>query len=134
MAWQTPKTDWSGNNYFRATDWNRIDGNVEYIATALSLPYTTKSVSNGDILTAGDRNNVTDTLDLIYAALQASWSRTIVARRVDYGSAWDSKDLNAIETFLLNAKAQIDGQISDAVVYYAGSEIYCGDSISVGLL
>ena len=134
MAWVTPKTDWNGNDYFRATDWNRIDGNVEYIATALSLPYTTKSVSNGDILSAGDRNNVTDTLDAIYDALQASWSRTIVARRVDYGSAWDSKDLNAIETFLLNAKAQIDGQISNAVVYYAGSEIYCGDNISVGLL
>lgn len=134
MAWVTPKTDWKGTDRFFATDWNRIDGNVEYIATVLSLPYTTKSVSDGDILTAGDRNNVTDTLDLIYAALQASWSRTIVARRVDYGSAWDSKDLNAIETFLLNAKAQIDGQISDAVIYYAGSEIYCGDSISVGLL
>ena len=134
MAWVTPKTDWKGTDRFTATDWNRIDGNVEYVATALSIPYTTKAVSNGDILTAGDRNNITDTLDLIYAALQASWSRKTVASRVDYGSAWDSKDLNAIEEFLFNAKEQLDGQISNMVIYYAGSEIYCGDDISVGLL
>lgn len=135
-TWTTPRTDWEGTNVFRALDWRRITGNVEYITDALSLtcPTFRNAVDHQTLLTASDRNAVTDTLNLIYTTLKASWNRGYVAPRVSYGSAWNSKDLNNIEKFLLDAKAQIDGTLSGGAINYAGDEIICGDTISVGLL
>lgn len=136
MSWSTPKTNWVGTDTFSATDWLRIVGNVKYIADELSIAYTPlTSVTDGDtLLTSKDRNDVTDMLDVIYLALNASWNRGYVSPRFDYGSTWSSKDLNIIEDLLLNAKKQIDGELSNAVEYYADTEIFCGDDISVGLL
>jgi len=136
MSWTTPKTDWVGTDTFSAADWFRIVGNVKYIADELSIAYTPlTSVTDGDtLLTSKDRNDVTDMLDVIYLALNASWNRGYVSPRVDYGLSWSSKDLNIIEDLLLNAKKQIDGELSSVVDYYAGSEIFCGESISIGLL
>lgn len=135
-TWTTPKTDWQGFEQFHAGSWERITGNVEYITDALSLacPTFRVVVNNETMLTTSDRNAVTDTLNLIYATLKASWNRGYVAPRVSYGSAWNSKDLNNIEKFLLDAKAQIDGTLSGGAINYAGDEIICGDAISVGLL
>ena len=127
-TWTTPKTNWVGTDSFGLTDWNRISGNVEYVCDALSLtcPSFPAVFNKQTLLTSKHRNMVTDALDLIYATLFASWNRGYVAPRVDYGSAWNSKDLNNIEEMLLNAKAQIDGTIDNEVEYYADGEIYCG--------
>lgn len=134
-TWTTPKTDWQGSDYFMAADWLRIVGNVEYIADSLGIAYTPfTAVTDGQtLLTSQDRNNVTDMLETLYIALNASWNRGYVAPRVSYGSAWNSKDLNIIENMLLSMKGQLDGELSDKVEYYT-DEIFCGDSISVGLL
>ena len=136
MAWSTPKTNWVGTDTFSATDWLRITGNTEYVANALSIPFTPfANVTDRDtLLTSADRNNITDTLETIWLTLHASWNRGYVTPRVDYGSTWNSKDLNIIENFLLNAKKQLDGELSSVVEYYADTEIFCGDDISVGLL
>ena len=134
-TWTTPKTNWEGTDYFMAADWLRIVGNVEYIADALGIAYTpfTTVTDKQTVLTSQDRNDVTDMLETLYAALNASWNRGYVLPRVDYGSAWNSRDLNIIENMLLNMKAQLDGTLSNTVEYYT-EEIYCGDTISVGLL
>lgn len=136
MAWTTPKTNWIGSDTFSASDWLRIVGNLKYIADRLSIAYTPyTSVTDGNtVLTSADRNVVTDLIDEIYISIGAAWSRGYVNRRKDYGSAWNSKDLNIIESLLLNIKAQLDGTITSGVEYYAGEEIICGDTISVGLL
>ena len=135
-TWTTPKTDWQGTDTFNAADWLRIVGNVEYLADELLLTYTPfTSVTDGQtLLSVKNRNDVTDMIEKIYAALYASWNRGYVAPRVDYGSPWNSKELNIIEDLLLNAKEQIDGTISGNVEYYAGDEIMSGDTISLGLL
>lgn len=135
-TWTTPKTDWQGTDYFTAADWLRIVGNVEYIADALSIAYTpyTTVTDGATLLSSTDRNAVTDLLEQIYASISASWNRGYVAPRVDYGSAWNSKDLNNIENMLLGIKEQIDGTISNLVEYYAGDELICGDTLSLGLL
>lgn len=134
-TWTTPKTNWVGTDYFYRGDWLRIVGNVEYIADILGVefyPYT--AVYNGrTLLKARERNYVTNTLETLYATLNASWERGYVAPRVDYGSPWNSRDLNIIESMLLNMKEQIDGTVSNTVEYYS-DEIICGDTISVGLL
>lgn len=135
MAWITPKTNWVGTDRFYASDYSRITGNVEYIADALGVTYTPfASHSDGALLTAGERNAITDLIEALYATLGASWERGYVAPRRSYGSAWNSRELNIIESLLLGMKEQIDGTISNVVEYYAGDEIICGDNISVGLL
>lgn len=135
MAWTTPKTDWQGSDYFMATDWLRIVGNVEYIADSIGIAYTPfTTVTDGQtLLTASQRNDVTEMLDTLYIALNASWNRGYVAPRVSYGSAWNDKDLNVIESMLASMKEQLDGTLSETVEYYT-DEIFCGDTISIGLL
>lgn len=134
-TWTTPKTNWVGTDGFYRADWLRIVRNVEYIADILGVefyPYTAV-YDRRTLLKAGERNYVTNTLEILYAALNASWERGYVAPRIDYGSPWNSRDLNIIESMLLNMKEQIDGIISNTVEYYS-DEIVCGDTISVGLL
>ena len=138
MAWITPKTTWVGTDPFTAADWLRIVGNVEYLATAMSIPFTPyTSVTDGEtLITSKQRNDVTDMIETLYATLYSSWNRGFVMPRVDYGSAWNSKDLNNIENTLLYLKKQIDGDISGNATLYAGDEFTCrwGENISLGLL
>ena len=136
MAWITPKTTWVGTDPFTAADWLRIVGNVEYLATAMSIPFTPyTSVTDGEtLITSKQRNDVTDMIETLYATLYSSWNRGFVMPRIDYGSAWNSKDLNIIEALIRNLKRQLDGELSSKVDYYCGKEIRCGDNISCGLL
>ena len=136
MAWITPKTTWVGTDPFTAADWLRIVGNVEYLATAMSIPFTPyTSVTDGEtLITSKQRNDVTDMIETLYATLYASWNRGFVMPRIDYGSAWNSKDLNIIEALIRNLKRQLDGELSSKVDYYCGKEIRCGETISLGLL
>lgn len=136
-SWTTPKTNWEGTDYFTASDWLRIVGNLEYIADELSIAYTPyTTVAKGTVLTADDRNVITDLLNDIYASLYASWNHGFVLPRVNYGSAWNSQDLNNIESTIENIQKHIDGTLDDTVSYYSGDEIYTawGSYTSVGLL
>lgn len=136
MAWITPKTDWKGTDTFNASDWLRIVGNVKYIADELSVAYTPfTSVTNGQtLLTSKNRNDVTEMIETLYAKLSSSWNRGYVVPRVDYGSSWNSKDLNIIEALIRNLQRQIDGELTKRVEYFAGNEIKCGDNLSSDLL
>ena len=138
MAWQTPKTDWVGTDSFNASDWLRIVGNIQYIANAIShttLPTLLTDVTDGiTVLTSDNRNEVLYELNIMYFLMRASWNHGYVADRVNYGAAWNSEELNIIEDMLLNMKRQVDSEISNRAERYAGEEIYCGDTISVGLI
>ena len=135
-TWTTPKTNWVGTDYFYASDWLRIVGNLEYITDALGIAYTPyTSVTDGDtLLTSADRNVVTELIEEIAIALHTTWSREIVKPREDYGSTWSSRDLNIIEKTLENFKAQIDGTLVEDCDVYADDELSCGDILTVGLL
>ena len=136
MAWTTPKTTWVGTDTFSASDWLRIVNNVKYLADELSISYTPfTSVTDGQtLITSKNRNDVVNMIERIYAALYSSWNRGYVFPRFDYGSTWNSKDLNNIESMIRDLKKQLDGELTNKVTYYADDEICCGDSISVGLL
>ena len=136
MAWTTPKTNWVGTDRFFASDWLRIVGNLKYIADDIGIAYTPyTSVTDGDtLLTSADRNVVTNMIETTYVAMHSTWSREIVSPRVDYGSAWTSKELNIIESTIENFKAQIDGDITENCDRYAGDQLVCGDKVSLGLL
>lgn len=135
MAWVTPKTNWVGTDRFHASDWKRIVGNLKYIADDLSIAYTPlDTVTDGGVLTSEDRNVVTNLIEDIYVALNATWNREFVAPRTDYGSPWNHTDLNIIEQTISDFKAQIDGDIDENCDRYTDSELISGDKVSVGLL
>ena len=135
MSWHTPKTNWIGADRFRTVVWTRIVGNLKYLADAAGIAYTPYDVVEvGTVLTSADYNVVTDLLEELCVALNASFNRGYVAPRVDYGSTWNSRELNIIESIMLGLKALVDGTATDTIEYYAGDEIVCGDTISVGLL
>ena len=136
-TWRTPKTDWIGTDYFTETDWVRISENIAYVAEELEIEFTPQlDVSDGrTILSSADRNAVLTALEEVWAAVCASDNRRYVAPRIDYGSPWNSQDLNTIEDMTLIAKEiAIDHTRYNYVVNYAGDEIICGDTVSVGLL
>jgi len=136
MAWTTPKTNWVGTDTFSAADWLRIVYNVKYIADALhvtDIPFTNVT-DKQTLINETHRNNVIIMIERCYKVMGSSWNRGCVAERVPYGSTWNSRDLNIIESMLLNMKKQLDGELSGQVEYYAGVEIVCGDDVSVGLL
>ena len=136
MSWTTPKTDWNGTEYFGSGDWIRITENLSILATAYSVSFTPHSAVTPFVtaLTSADRNNITNTLEKVLNKAYASWNRGYVAPRIDFGSAWNSTDLNIIEDMMLNLKKQLDGEISGNDFYRCGEEVCCGETMSVGLL
>lgn len=133
-TWTTPKTDWVGTDSFSASDWNRIDKNVAYIADRLSKSYSTNVKSDFMLLTSYERNVVTNALVTYYRSMYSSWDHRYIEPRIDFGSAWNSVELNAIESMLLNMKLQLDGELPQNDFYRCGDEICCGETFSVGLL
>ena len=140
-VWTTPKTNWVGTDRFYAADWFRITGNIQYLLTytpsGLISFLPRNDVENGKTpLTANDRNYIVETLDAIYDYFGSSWNKGYVKPKVDYGSAWNSADLNTIEnlTLCLYKQAQGDPEYTSGYEYFAGDGIYANDSISTGLL
>ena len=109
MAWVTPKTNWVGTDRFYAADWKRIVGNVKYLADEMSSPYTPLDlVADGDVITSDERNDVTEMIETIFDAVAPSWDLPYIAPRTDYGSSWNSSDLNKIEKTLEDLKEEIE--------------------------
>lgn len=59
MAWIQPKTDWVARDYFNATDYNRINGNVAHLKAYLGTLFKEMEIS----LSEEEKTN----LSLIYA-------------------------------------------------------------------
>ena len=125
MAWQTPKTDWAcrydtdGNytgDYFNATDYQRIKGNLEYLAEAaesMQIPATLPSIpdiTTASFGTAASINAVEQSLDaLITAGVYGGW---LDARKTWYGNGTPplAADLNRIENSCLLLKRALESQ------------------------
>lgn len=45
MAWIQPKTDWVASDYFNATDYNRINGNVAHLKAYLGTLFKEMEIS-----------------------------------------------------------------------------------------
>lgn len=116
MAWQTPKTDWTASydstgaytgDYFEATDYQRIKGNLDYLATqADTLCSTPAALNIPDVTTASFGyasyiNALETALDKLLAA--GVFDPGIAARKTWAGNAAGpaAADLNRIESSCL---------------------------------
>lgn len=140
MAWQTPKTDWAakydtdGNytgDYFNATDYQRIKGNLEYLqATAEAMQMTVDLPTIPDVTTASfgyasSINALERGLDAIIAA--GVYGGALAARKTWLANAAAplAADLNRIESGCLLLKASIDSQkgCQPKLALYLGKEL-----------
>ena len=103
MAWTTPKTDWIATDYFNYTDYNRIKGNIEFLAE-IPIPHVDiedmgGDKALGDFIYSREFNAFELNLDII--------GRAVGYRYLDYPAFADNgntptfEDLNQIESFAL---------------------------------
>lgn len=79
MAWITPKTNWTENSYFNASDYNRIKGNINEVWTLLGdsrIPLDPMGVDKtiGSLFYADEVNKFWENTDYICTALGIDFS------------------------------------------------------------
>lgn len=116
MAWQTPKTDWSGDvvdgvyvgDRFNAVDFNRIKNNLEYLrelAVKMYEEFTIHSLGSDrtpkDYFYADEINKLEANLTTINSkSLKRSYGSA--PTYVDNGNTMDFKELNRLESAILD--------------------------------
>ena len=43
MIWREPKTNWADEDFVNTEDWNRVEGNLEYVSSFDGIGYTPKA-------------------------------------------------------------------------------------------
>ena len=66
--WIQPKIDWKESDFINICDWNRIDGNIEYLSVWLSIPVTGKIWSYSDFPTVSQANRIKWNLNTLAAS------------------------------------------------------------------
>lgn len=116
MAWQTPKTDWSGDvvdgvyvgDRFNAVDFNRIKNNLEYLRELAVKMYEEFAIySLGSDRTPKDYF-YSDEINKLEANLTTINSKSLkrsygsAPTYVDNGNTMDFKELNRLESAILD--------------------------------
>lgn len=113
MMWQQPKTNWrwvdeKNGDFFECTDYNRIKGNIEYLAALakeIYLPFAIENMgedkTRADYPYADEINRLSDNLEIIVANTYPVeiGSKTVYE---DNGAFLGFADLNRIESACLN--------------------------------
>lgn len=123
MSWTTPKTNWKvtlvdgeyTGDYFDSTDYNRIKGNIEYLAQMPEPSVTIIDMGNnkvvGDLIFAEEINVFQYNLDLIGSAVGIRYNNYPIF--FSNGNTPTFEDLNQIESFIL----VLYNVLSDSAVY-----------------
>ena len=125
MAWKQPKTDWAGKNdsagnysgdYFNASDYNRIKGNIEVLRDLAQDLYLNFGVPDmgvdktvGDYLYADEINAMENNLDIICRSTIPS----LVGKKKNYyenTATIDFAELNRIESCCLELHKNLTNQ------------------------
>ena len=113
MAWIEPKTDWSASDFFNATDYNRIVGNLAYLKAYLdnlfigldNLP-TTEEKTAKSLIYAREINDVETALE----RLNLETYKFDIGETKEYMAntrTLDFVELNRIETAILLLYSQM---------------------------
>ena len=120
-VWQTPKTDWTAQDYVNHADYERIAGNIMYLYELAQPLYPELDISElprpeetalGDIMDWLKAAKIEDGTELIaletYVPSDYEWmSRYAVEPNAP---AWSYVELNIIERDLKRMKDMLDGQ------------------------
>ncbi len=114
--WQEPKTDWTIDDYFNASDFNRIKNNLSYIrelAIALYEEFGIKHISDdktySDYFYADEINDIEDNLKTINEnTLNKDFGE--YPTYYENGNTMDFDELNRIESLTLELYDKISKQ------------------------
>ncbi len=131
MAWQTPVTNWTSQNYFNYTDWNRIECNAAALATLLqtcgfniSLTTITNRIDGSYLDFYDSINRIEGNIQILcncYNAAPVGW---ITPKTTwFYDQAFSYADTNRMEGNELALYNQINGVIQEYVV--------CGQNLNI---
>lgn len=130
MAWQTPKTDWTANDYFSFGDLDRIESNTAHLATLLAIleilvvitTVTGRTISRIEF--ADDLNRIEANINAIatlfkppgWEAPKTNWL---------YGDGPNFQDINRMERNMSIQQKLIQGNIDH--IPYSGT-FYSGEA------
>ena len=107
MAWIEPKTDWVATDYFNATDYNRINGNVAHLKAYLATLFKEVEISLSEdeksylsLIYAREMNAIEDAVS---ALNNGSYGFTIGEKKTyrANGSTPTYEDFNRLENAIL---------------------------------
>ena len=102
MAWTSPKTNWTKNDYFNATDFNRIKNNIEYLAAmpdpAIQLVDMGSNRPVGALFYADDINRFQRNLEILCIYIGEDYGDYIDNHENGPIIVWDG--LNRIESVI----------------------------------
>lgn len=117
MAWTTPFTGWSEENFFTFEDWNRIAGNINYLYAAANIPTATQN----DFLTKAMWTAAINALQtLIY----------VTGLNADVpGTDMTAETMNTIEDLIQKLYDRIGLNLMQTVATaYSGDNLYVSES------
>lgn len=114
--WVTPKTNWSKDDYFNATDFNRIKNNLVHLremAIKLYKEFNIQSVGADktykDYFYADEINLLENNLEKInQSTLNAAYGEKMIYR--DNGNTMTHKELNRIESAIFDLYDKLSNQ------------------------
>lgn len=130
MAWVTPKTNWVADDFFNATDWNRIVGNLTYLhdrASNFSWFYYQSELDIDDkttasMLYASEFNELEDKIALANSMLYQLPTGTKPTYAVN-GSTPTYEELNRIELLLkqiYDTMDRVEAEFCYSGTFYSG--------------
>ena len=115
MGWLQPKTDWTASDYFNASDYNRIVGNVLYleelsVATIGTLDFyqMTQEKYHLQLLYADEMNKIKQNVEL----LNVYDFQTTLKTCSDNGTFLNYTDLNKLEALIYTLYITMRSQVS----------------------
>jgi len=130
MAWQTPKTDWTANDYFNFADLDRIESNTAHLATLLAVleiivaitTVTGRDISSIDF--ADDLNRIESNINAVATLFKPPGWETPKTNWL-YGDGPIYQDINRMERNLQIQQKLIQGNIDH--IPYSGT-FYSGEA------
>lgn len=134
MAWITPKTDWTEDDFFRPEDWDRIRFNLEYLrelAVIYFMPFAIAATADKTVkswLYAGDLNAIEENLTTISertARFDVGDAKVFQAN----GPSIDYMELNRIESACITIRTGLQKYLDGLL--YADNELYADEGVGL---
>ena len=134
MAWVTPKTNWTADDFIEVADWDRIRMNLEFLRELACIYFPgftispTEEKTRKSWLYAKDLNAIEDNL----AAVNAKSAQLNIGEQQIYqpnGYCIDYVELNRIESACVRLYDKLRLYINSLL--YADNELYADDSIGI---
>ena len=97
MIWREPKTNWADEDFVNTEDWNRVEGNLEYVSSFDGIGYTPKAWTVSDFPTVSRINRIKSGINELAGRISAQPLEISTQNLQKFGCG----DMNQLESYLL---------------------------------